>query len=119
MIGKRQLIVFIMLVALTVFGVLNLDTVRLSAADFPAIYISPSYVSTEDPLSAIGTNYNFSVYTDYNGSDVWGYEFKLTYNPLVLEGVEVVNGDLITEDNGIIMWMPGTFNNTVGTLYDE
>jgi len=114
MIGKRQLIAFVMLVALTVFGVLNLDTVRLSAYESPAVYISPAYVSTGDPWSAAGTNYTFSVLTDYDGNDVWGYEFKLTYNPNVLEGIEVVNGDLIT--GGVTMWSPGDFNNTTGEL---
>ncbi len=116
MIGKRQLIVSAMLVALTVFGVLNLETVRVSAVESPAIYISPAYVSTGDAWSAVGRNYTFSVRTDYNGSDVYGYEFKLTYNPNVLEGVEVVNGDLITPGDGTIMWSPGTFNNTSGEL---
>lgn len=116
LIGKRQLIVSAMLVALTVFGVLNLETVRLSAYESPAIYISPAHVSTGDPWSANGTSYTFSVLTDYDGSDVCGYEFKLTYDPNVLEGIGVVNGDLITEGDGTIMWQPGTFNNTAGTL---
>jgi len=116
MIGKRQLIAFVMLVALIMFGVLNFDTVRLSAYESPAIYISPAYVQTEDPESAIGTNYTFSVLTDYDGSDVWGFEFDITYNATVLEGREVVNGGLINETVGTTMWDPGTFNNTEGTL---
>ena len=61
-------------------------------------------------------NYTISIYTDYNGSDVWGYQFELTFDPNVLEGVEVVNGDLITEDVGPTLWNLGTFNNTAGTL---
>jgi hypothetical protein len=114
---KRQLIAFAMLVALTAFGVLNINTVRVSAIiENPTIYISPSYVSTEDPLSEIGNNYTASVCTDYDGSDVYGYEFSLTFDPLVLQVVEVVNGDLITEDVGTTMWQPGTLNNSVGTL---
>jgi hypothetical protein len=82
----------------------------------PAIYIYPGHVSTEDPWSEIGINYTFSVHTNYNGSDVCGYEFKLTYNPSVLEGIEVVNGDLLTEDNGTTLERLGTFDNTAGTL---
>ncbi len=112
MIGKRQLIAFVMVVALIGFGVLNLDTVRLSAYESPAIYISPAYVSSTDPLSEIGANHTFYVYTDYDGSDVWGFEFGVTYDTNVLEGVEVVNGGLINET---IMWL-GEFNNTKGTL---
>jgi hypothetical protein len=86
------------------------------------VFISPYIAvvpgSTVDPALAPGMNYTISVYTDYDGSDVWGYRFDLTFNPNVLEGIEVVNGDLITEDVGATMWNPGTFNNTKGTLQD-
>ena len=60
-------------------------------------------------------NYTVSIYTDYDGSDIWGYEFILTYNPLVLHGVEVVNGDLIT-DGDTLIFSAGEFNNTEGKL---
>ncbi|NIR87307.1 hypothetical protein GWO13_06950 [Candidatus Bathyarchaeota archaeon] len=60
-------------------------------------------------------NYTVSIYTNYNGSDIWGYEFILTYNPLVLHGVEVVNGDLIT-DGDTLIFSAGEFNNTEGRL---
>jgi len=65
--------------------------------------------------STLGQNYTISIYTNYNGSDIWGYEFELTYNPLVLYGVKVVNGDLITEE-GDLLFSEGDFNNTVGKL---
>ena len=110
MIGKRKLIAFVMLVALTVFGVLNLDTARVSAYESPAIYISPAYVNA---VEAIGANYTFDVLTDYDGSDVWGFEFDLTFNPIVLECREILNGGLIDET---IMWY-GEFNNTEGTMH--
>jgi len=114
--GKRRLIAFVMLVALTVFGVLNVDTIRVSAIENPTIYISPQYVSTEDPLSEIGNNYILSIMTDYDGSDVYGYEFSLTFNPLVLEVVEVLNGDLITGNPIDLLWDDGDLNNPEGTL---
>jgi hypothetical protein len=79
-------------------------------------YITVVPVGTVDEALTPGMTYTISIYTDYNGSDVWGYEFKLTYNPNVLEGIEVVNGDLITEDVGTTMWRPGDFNNTSGEL---
>jgi hypothetical protein len=116
MIGKRRLIAFGMLVALTVFGVLNLDTIRVSAVENPTIYISPSYVSTGGAYPAVGANYTFSVCTDYDGSDVYGYEFSLTFNPLVLQVVEVVNGDLITGAPIDLLWDDGDLNNPEGTL---
>ncbi len=111
MIGKRQLIAFVMLVALTVFGLLNLVTVRLSAYESPAIYTSPAYVSAVD---TIGTNYTFSVLTDYGGDDIWGFAFDLTYDPNVLEWAEAVNGGLINE---LIMWVAELKDGTEGTLH--
>lgn len=115
-IGKRRLIAFVMLVALTVIGVLSLDTIRVSAIENPTIYISPSYVSTGGAYPAIGTQYTFSISTDYDGNDVYGFEFSLTFNPLVLEVVEVLNGDLITGAPIDLLWDDGDLNNPEGTL---
>jgi len=111
----RTLLPLILLVfASSVLGSLNLTFMNASAVTSPYIGVVPE--STVDPALTPGMNYTISVYTDYNGDDVWGYEFKLAFNPNVLEGVEVVNGDLITEDIGITVWIPGTFDNTAGTL---
>jgi len=77
---------------------------RVRVLTSPYIAVVPG--STVDPALAPGMDYTISVYTDYDGSDVWGFEFDLTYNPNVLEGIEVVNGDLITEDVGPTMWNP-------------
>jgi len=64
-----------------------------------------------------GENFTVSIYTDYNGSDVWGWEFSLTYNPFVLKGVNFTNGDLIhTDKDPDATFMPGAFNDTLGEL---
>lgn len=65
----------------------------------PYIIVLPQR-TVDDTLTS--GNYTVSVYTNYNGSDIWGYEFTLTYNPRVLHGVEVVNGDLITDGDTLI-----------------
>lgn len=115
MIMKRQVIVFVMLVALTAVGVLNLGTIEVSAVESPAIYISPAYVNAAG-CSEIGNNFTFSICSDYNGIDVCGYEFALTYDRTVLEGVNVTNGDVITEAVNTTIWNPGDWNNTTGEL---
>jgi len=62
-------------------------------------------------------NFTVSIYTDYNGGDIWGWGFELSYNPLVLNGVSVANGDLITTDKDPnARFEAGTFDNTLGTL---
>jgi len=64
-----------------------------------------------------GKNFTVSIYTDYNGSDIWSWQFDLSYNPLVLHGVSVTNGDLITTDKDpSARFEAGTFNNALGTL---
>jgi hypothetical protein len=87
-------------------------TTNTVAVVSPYITVLPRH--TVDPTLTLGKNYTVSIYTNYNGSDIWGYQFVLTYNPLVLEGVEVVNGDLITE--GDVTFTAGAFNNTIGKL---
>jgi hypothetical protein len=64
-----------------------------------------------------GETFTVSIYTDYNGTDIWGWQFALIYNPNVLEGVSVTNGDLITEaKDDTARLILGTFNNTSGML---
>lgn len=80
------------------------------------VYVSP-YIgvvphSIVDEAYTLETVFNVSIYTDYNGSDVSGYEFILYYNPLVLQGIEVVNGDLINDT----MFMTLGFDNEDGIL---
>ena len=79
-------------------------------------YIGIVPQSTVDPNLTPGMNYTILIYTDYNGSDIWGYEFTLAYNPNVLQGVEVTNGDLITAATAPIMFHSGGFDNTLGEL---
>ncbi len=88
--------------------------IGVSTVSVVSPYIAVRPRRTVDTTLTPGKNYTVSIITNYNGSDIWGYDFTLTYNPLVLEGVEVVNGDLITEDD--LSFIAGTFNNTIGKL---
>jgi hypothetical protein len=89
------------------------STVRVSRSPF--IGIVPHNTVN---LNLTTGNYPVSIYTDYNGSDITSYQFALSYNPLVLNGVSVTNGDLITNAThpGQAVFVPGTFNNTSGEL---
>jgi hypothetical protein len=86
------------------------STVRVSRSPF--IGVVPH--NTVNPNLTNGTDYAVSIYTDYNGSDITSYQFALSYNPNVLHGINVTNGDLITNDKAD--FVPGTFNNTSGEL---
>jgi hypothetical protein len=91
--------------------------IRVSAVPAsPYIMVVPE--TTINPTLTPGSTYTVSVYTDYNeNNDVWAWQFGLTYNPAVLSGTGVVNGDLITttKDPSAI-YSPGTFDNIKGRL---
>jgi len=101
---------------LVAFSVLGVSMVGISAVPTsPYIMVTPE--NRVDPTITPGMNYTISVYTDYSGSDIWAWQFSLTFNPCVLEGIEVRNGDLITKVKNLnAVFKPGTFNNTIGTL---
>jgi len=114
---KKELLLSIcLLLALGTLSAFNLNMMMVSAATSPYIVVVPESTVTTD--LTVGMLYTISVYTDYTGDDVWGYEFMLTYNPSVLEGYEVVNGDLITEEEfpGRVMFLSAGFDNTAGKL---
>ena len=89
-VGKKLLLLVLLMFVSSTFSTLNLSLMKASAAESPYIMIVPE--STEDPTLKPGMNYTISIKTDYDGSDVWGYEFKLTYNPRVLHiGIETTD----------------------------
>jgi hypothetical protein len=108
---RKLLLPMLLVLVLSELGTLNLTIPMVSAAVSPYIAVVPE--STVDSALTPGMNYTISIYTDYNGSDINGYGFGLTYDPNVLEGIEVVNGDLIADDT---MFLSVGFNNTAGRL---
>ncbi|UCE16610.1 MAG: hypothetical protein JSV12_03100, partial [Candidatus Bathyarchaeota archaeon] len=71
-----------------------------------------------NPNLTTGSTYTVSVVTDYNGSDITGYEFTLYYNPSVLHAVSATNGDLITTDvHPAAMFLPVIIDNTHGEIW--
>jgi hypothetical protein len=108
---RKLLLPMLLVLVLSQLGTLNLTIPMVSAAVSPYIAVVPE--STVDSALTPGMNYTISIYTDYNGSDINGYGFELTYDPNVLEGIEVVNGDLIADGT---MFLSFGFNNTAGRL---
>lgn len=107
---------------LLIFGALSLlksDSVRVSAAPVsPYIMVKPE--KTLDSTYTVGSNYTVSIYTNYNatlGTDLYAWQFCLTFDPSMLEGLQVINGNLITTaKHSSATFIPGTFNNTIGKL---
>jgi len=92
-----------------------MNMTSVSAVESPYIAVVPP-TTVVGPMTP-GEYFNVSIYTDYNGSDVWGWQFTLSYNPLVLEGVNVTVGDLISQDKSFYaMFEPGEFDNVEGKL---
>ena len=93
------------------------NTLLSSPVTIKSYYITVLPQRIVDPNLIPGKNFTVSIYTDYNGTDVWSWQFTLSYNPLVLHGVNVTNGDLITtEKHEKAKFDAGTFNNTAGIL---
>jgi len=104
-----------------VLSVLSVEMIGVSAVVSPYIAVVPETI--EDVNLTPGTNFTVSICTDYVGSPlpmgpyvdwIWGYQFALSYNPGVINVVEVVNGDLIV--GGSAQFMPGPFDNVAGEL---
>ncbi len=96
-------------------SLLSIGVMVVSAAEYPAIYVDPP--SIMDLTLTPGENFTISIKTDCTGDAIHSYQFTLFYNPQVLNGVAVTNGDLITTDKDpTATFLPGTFNNTEGKL---
>jgi hypothetical protein len=106
---RKLAIPVLLLLALSIFGPSLIPSAF--GADSPAVYIDPASI-----VDVGATQVTVDVRTDYTGSDIWGYEFTLTYDPLVLNGSSVTNGDLITNPPHPATFSAGTFDNDIGEL---
>jgi len=88
-------LIMLLLLVLSLLNALSLNTVGVSAVEYPSICIEPAV--TEGTLTP-GSNYTISICTDYNGNDIWGWDFTLTYDPRVLHG-GINKTDTWTGDN--------------------
>jgi hypothetical protein len=107
------------LLALSMLSLLRFTVVRVSAIpESPYIMVKPE--KTLNSTYVVDSNYTISIYTNYNtslGSDLYMWQFHLTFNSSILEGLQVRNGDLITTaKHSSATFVPGTFNNTEGKL---
>jgi len=85
LIRKRLLsLLIVLLFTFSLLGVLNLSTIKVSAAEYPAIYIDPPAIV--DPTLTPGSNFNVSIKTNYTGNDITAWQFTLYFNPDVLYG---------------------------------
>jgi len=120
--GKKLLVLpIILLLALSLLNALNVNITRVSAVVSPYIAVVPETI--EDATLTPGKNFTVSIYTDYVGSSslfdyITSYQFALSYNPSVLKGVEVVNGDLIVGEPPELhpKFIAGPFDNVAGEL---
>jgi hypothetical protein len=65
---------------------LYVNTVGVTAVDFPAIKVVPELIS--DTTLLPGDTVKISITTDYDGSDIWSYQFTFSWNPSVLSAGE-------------------------------
>ena len=89
----------------------------IAGVEYPAIYVEPSPI---EPPTTYAPEDSFTVYiwTNYTelADDIWGYEFALSWNPLVLNCTEVVNGNLIVNETHPATFEAGAIDNNAGTL---
>lgn len=74
----------ILMLIFSSFGRLSMKVNSASAAPVsPYIAVVPE--RTVDPALTVGMNYTISMRTDYAGTDIWAWQFSLTYDPYVLQ----------------------------------
>ena len=112
---KRKIALRILLVLL-IIGMLTLafkiEFVSAIVPEYPAIYVDPAEII--DPTLVPGTSFTIAIKTDYTGDDIAAYQFTLSYDPSILNGVSVTNGDVVA--GPVFIFIPGTFDNTAGEL---
>jgi PKD repeat protein len=111
---KRKIALGILLIIYMLTLAFKIELVSAIVPKYPAICVDPAEII--DPTLVPGTNFTIAIKTDYTGADIAAYQFTLSFNPAVLNGVSVSNGDIIDFGLHWGFFNPGEFNNTAGTL---
>ena len=107
---KRKKLLTLPILLVFILSVLNANMTWLSAVEPPAIKIDPPTVADYTP----GETFTVAVYSEYDGWEVTAYQFNLFYNPNVLNGTAVTNGEVIV--GGTATFIAGPFDNEAGEL---
>jgi len=87
--GKKSLSLLIFLIIVTsLLSLLSVNIKVVSADEYSIIKIEPALTDTgvTNATRMPGTNFTISIKTNYTGTDIWAWQFNLSYNPLVLHG---------------------------------
>ena len=116
--GKKLLQLLILpLLTLSLLSAVNVNIKRVSAVESPYIAVVPGNIVDQNLTP--GKNFTVSIYTNYGENtmtewDVTAYQFTLFYNPNILNGTEVTNGEVIV--GGTATFIDGPFYNEAGEL---
>jgi len=110
---NRKIWLVLPLLFTLVFLSQTLPPLSLAVAE-PHIYIEEA--SIVNTSKTVGETFTVSIKTNCTDDDIWGYQFVLTYNPLVLSGTSVSNGDLINVTKHPTTYNSTGFDNNAGRL---
>ena len=86
-----------------------LQVVTISVAAGPAVTVESRDVSP-------GDTFTINITIDPQGEAVYGAQYDLYFDPAVLQVVEQIKGDFLSQDGANTIEIVNTFNNTLGKL---
>jgi len=114
---KRKKTLLTTALLLFALGLLSANPVGVTAVPWVSPYIMVVPDKILNTAMTPGTTFEVEIYTNYYdpaGGQAWSWQFGLAFNPAVLEGVSVLNGDLIS--GPLAVFSSKGFNNTIGRL---
>lgn len=109
---RRKNVVLTTFVALFIIGVMIVGDAAASSGT--AVSVDPPYIW--DPTMVPGTEFTVDIIVE-NVENLWAYQFWLSFNPDVLQGVSVENGAFLGSAGGEVVVAPGAgFDNVAGEL---
>jgi hypothetical protein len=85
------------------------------------VFLSPAFADTVlsvSPASSTVTNGStFAVDVNISGvTDLYDFQFDLGFNPVVIKATNVLEGAFLSSGGGSTFFLPGTIDNTGGTI---
>jgi Cohesin domain/PEP-CTERM motif len=81
-----------------------------------AAICSADNISVQPPSQTVNVGDNFSLDVNVDITDLYAFQFDLTFNPAVLSATSITEGSLLLT-GGSTFFIPGAIDNTLGTVF--
>jgi len=107
---KKIVSIKIVMLVIAVLCVLQITAISMGSCT-PVVAVNPT-----DKSVSTGDVFSINITVDPQGCDIYGAQYSLNFDPAILQVVEQMKGEFLTQDGASTIEITNSCNNTIGKL---